>query len=173
MNPMKAIKIEKATLNFGSGADQKKLEKGIKLITMITGKEPVKTLAKKRIPTWGARIGLPIGAKLTMRDAQIQELLPRLIASKDNILSIRCFDNNGNVSFGIPEYVDIPGVKYDPELGIVGLEVSITLKRPGFRIKNRKIMKRSIPAHHRISRDDAIAFFKEAYGIKIKEEIEA
>jgi large subunit ribosomal protein L5 len=167
---MQAIRIEKATLNFGSGADQKKLVKGIKLLKMVAGREPVKTLAKKRIPTWGSRPGLPIGAKLTLRGKDVAELLPRLIAAHDNILSQRNFDANGNVSLGIPEYVDVPGTKYDPELGIMGFEVSITLMRPGFRIKNRKIMKRRIPMQHRISQADAIAYFKEAFKIQIKEE---
>jgi len=167
---MQAIRIEKATLNFGSGADQKKLSKGIKLLKMVAGKEPVKTLAKKRIPTWGSRPGLPIGAKITLRGKLALELIPRLIAAHDNILSRRNFDENGNVSIGIPEYVDVPGVKYDPELGIMGFEVSITLMRPGFRIKHRKIMKRSIPMQHRISQDAAISFFKEAFKVQIKED---
>lgn len=169
---MKKIKIDKLTLNFGSGSDQKKLAKGVKLIEMITGKTPVKTKAKKRIPTWGNRPGLPIGAKLTLRGKDAEEVLVRLISGKESLLSQKCFDSNGNISFGIHEYVDIPGVKYDPQMGIIGIEASVTLARPGFRIKTRKIMKRKIPSKHRIAKDEAIAFMKDNFKVQIKEEMD-
>ena len=169
---MKQIRIEKLTLNFGAGADQRKLAKGEQLIEMIAGKAPVRTRAKKRVPTWGTRPGLPIGAKLTLRGEEAQALAKRLIEAKEFMLSLRNFDENGNISFGIHEYVDIPGVKYNPELGIIGLEASITLTRPGFRVKSRKVMKRHVPHRHRIERQDAISFLKEAFNVKIKEEIE-
>jgi len=54
----------------------------------------------------------------------------------------------------------------------MGFEVSITLSRPGFRVKNRKIMKRKIPNRHRIHQEDAVSFFKDSYDVKITEEIE-
>lgn len=167
---MKKIRIEKLTLNFGAGTDQKKLEKGIKLIKMITGKEPVKTKTTSRIAGWGLRPGLAIGCKLTIRGPEATEIIQRLVTAKDTMLSLRNFDNNGNVSFGIHEYVDIPGVKYDPELGIIGLEASITLSRPGFRVRTRKIQKRKVPMRHRIAKEEAVSFFKEQFGTKIKEE---
>lgn len=169
---MRTIKVAKLTLNFGAGTDQKKLAKGVKLISMIAGKEPVRTKTTKRIPGWGLRPGLPIGCKLTIRGKEAEDLIIRFISAKDNSLSLKNFDDNGNVSFGIAEYVDIPGTKYDPELGMLGLEVSITLERAGFRLKNRKVMKRKIPLHHRISKDDAVTFFKDNYKITIKEEEE-
>lgn len=168
-NAMKNIRVAKVTLNFGAGTDQKNLAKGVKLITMIAGKTPVKTKTSKRIPGWGLRPGLPIGCKLTLRGQEALALIPRLLESKDKMLSLKNIDDNGNISFGIPEYVDIPETKYDPELGIMGLEASISLERPGFRVKSRKVMKRKIPMHHRIAKDDAIAFLKEQYQIKIKE----
>lgn len=168
---MTQVRVSKLTLNFGAGTDQKNLAKGVKLIKMISGKEPVKTKTSKRIPGWGLRPGLPIGCKITMRGPEIKDLIPRLLSAKENLLSLKCFDENGNVSFGIPEYVDIPDAKYDPELGIMGFEVSITLERPGYRIKSRKIMKRKVPLHHRVNKDQAIEYFKKNYNIKIKEEI--
>ena len=172
MSSMKNIKIDKVTLNFGAGADQKKLAKGVALIKLITGKVPVKTKATKRIPAWSNRVGLPIGAKLTLRGDEALKLIPRLVIAKDEMLSLKCFDENGNISFGIHEYVDIPDVKYDPELGIIGFEVSITLSRPGFRIKSRKIMKRKVPVCHRIKKDEAIGFMKENFNLKITEEVD-
>ncbi|MBN2454628.1 50S ribosomal protein L5 [Candidatus Woesearchaeota archaeon] len=169
-NPMKTIRVEKITLNIGAGKNQERLDKGIKLIKNITGVAPVKTFTNKRIPTWGLRPGLPIGCKLTLRKKKAIELLTRLLQAKENRLSPDQFDNEGNVAFGIPEYIDIPGVEYDPSIGITGLEVCLTLERPGFRIKKRSSKKRSIPRPHRIGREEAIEFMKKAFNVKVGEE---
>jgi large subunit ribosomal protein L5 len=169
MNSMKEIKIEKLTLNIGAGKDQAKLDKGMMLIKNIAGHPPVKTFTKKRIQEWGLRPGLPIGCKLTLRKEKASLLLKRLLESKDNTLHLSNFDNEGNISFGIQEYIDIPEVKYDPNIGIMGLQVCITLKRNGFRIKNRAVKKRPIPKKHRINREDAVDYMKNAYNLKIGE----
>jgi large subunit ribosomal protein L5 len=170
MKPMRQIRIEKLTLNFGAGKEPKELDKGVQLLQNITGIPPVKTVTNKRIPTWGLRPGLPIGCKITLRGQKARELITRLLAARENNLEESNFDNYGNISFGIPEYIDIPGVKYDPKLGITGLQVSLTLERPGFRIKRRKIAKRKIPKKHQITREDAMAFMQDAFKLKIGEE---
>ena len=108
MNPMRAIRIEKVTLNIGAGKDQTKLEKGMLLLKNITGINPVKTVTKKRIPNWGIRPGLPIGCKLTLRKQKAKEILLRLLDAKNNTLQEFQFDNKGNIAFGIHEYIDIP-----------------------------------------------------------------
>ena len=169
MNSMKQISVEKVTLNIGAGNDQTKLEKGVKLIGNITGYKPVKTFTKKRIQEWGLRPGLPIGCKLTLRKESAIDLLKRLLEAKDNTLYVSNVDNEGNVSFGINEYIDIPGVKYDPDVGIMGLQVCITLKRNGFRIKHRAIKRCTIPRKHRIKKEEAIDFLKNTFNLKISE----
>ncbi|MEM4259676.1 MAG: 50S ribosomal protein L5 [Candidatus Woesearchaeota archaeon] len=168
-NTMRTIRIEKLTLNFGAGKDQSRLDKGIKLIKNITGKSPIKTITQKRIAGWGLRPGLPVGCKLTLRKNP-NELIKRLLMAKDNKLTPNNFDDNGNVSFGLHEYIDIPGVKYDPEIGIMGFEVSLTLERPGFRIKRRKIEKKKIPYKHKISKQEAMDYFIKEFNLKIEEE---
>ena len=170
MNVMRNVRIEKVTLNIGAGKEQSTLEKGIKLLKVITGVNPMKTVATKRIPTWGLRPGLPIGCKLTLRKKVARELLTRLLEAKDNVLQPGQFDENGNLAFGIHEYIDIPDITYDPEIGIMGLEVCVTLERPGFRIKRRKIMKRKIPTRHKLSKEEAIAFVKKEFNVKVGEE---
>lgn len=165
-NPMRTIRIEKVTLNVGTGKDQKKLEKGLALIKHVTGKEAVKTLTEKRIAAWGLRPGLPIGCKLTLRGEEATILLKRLIEAKEHIIPERCFDENGNISFGIHEYIDIPDIEYLPEIGIMGFQVTITLERPGFRIKRRSNLQKKIPVVHKISRNDSVDFMKENFGIK-------
>ena len=139
MNPMQEIRIEKLTLNIGAGKDPAKLDKGMTLIKTITGIEPVKTITKKRIAEWGLRPGLPIGCKITLRKQAAHTLIPRLLTAKDNKLTTKNFDEHGMISFGIPEYIDIPGVPYNPSIGVIGLQVCITLEKKGYRIKRRKI----------------------------------
>jgi large subunit ribosomal protein L5 len=173
ISKMSEIRIEKLTLNIGAGKEQAVLDKGIILLKNITGIDPVKTITQKRIAGWGLRPGLPIGCKLTLRKGTAPELIKRLLAAKGNMLSKDNFDEEGNVSFGIHEYIDIPGVKYDHKIGVMGLQASITLERPGFRIKKRKIMKRKIPAAHRIRKESAIDFMKKNFAISISEEQES
>ncbi|MGV8162944.1 MAG: 50S ribosomal protein L5 [Candidatus Nanoarchaeia archaeon] len=169
MNKMKEIRVEKVTLNVGAGKDQKVLEKGVKLLTNLTGTAPIKTITNKRLQAWGLRPGLPVGCKLTLRGEAAEKLIPRLIHAKDNILTKECFDNHGNISFGLPEYMDIKDAKYDPEIGMMGLQASITLTRPGFRIKNRKIRPTRISSKHQIKQEESINFMKEKYSVKIGE----
>lgn len=170
MNQMRNIRIEKVTLNIGCGKDQTRLEKAGKLIKNITGIEGVKTFTNKRIPEWGLRPGLPIGYKITLRKAPAKELLVRLLKSKNNILKDGAFNESGNVSFGIQEYIDIPGTQYDPEIGILGLEACVTLERPGFRIKRRRLCRKRIPKKHKITKQDAIEFMKKEFNIQVGEE---
>lgn len=170
MNKMKEIKIEKVTLNLGTGGPGEPLEKAMKLLNKITNMKPVETKSKKRIPGWGIRPGLSIGAKVTLREKKAEELLKKLLEAKGNKLSPKNFDKNGNLSFGIEEYLDIPGIEYDMSIGIIGLEAAITLARPGYRIKLRPIKKRKISKKHKITKQDAIEFIKTKFNTKIGEE---
>lgn len=170
MNPLQTIRIEKVTLNVGAGKNTALLDKGVKLLKTITGVEPVKTVTSKRIPGWGLRPGLPIGCKVTLRKKAAQDVLIRLLQAKENKLTEKQFDDNGNVAFGIHEYIDIPTVKYDPDIGIIGFEICVTLERPGFRIKKRKIQKKRLPSKHKISRNEAITFMKDQFKVKMGDE---
>lgn len=169
MNAMKTVSIDKLTLNFGAGKDQQRLEKGIQLIKMITGKEPVKTRTQARIPSWGLRPGLPIGLKLTLRGQEAEDVLKRLLEAKENRLKPSCADENGNISFGLSEYIDIPGVKYDPKIGVIGLQASITLTRPGYRVMRRKNKNAPVSAEHRVNKEEALAFMKERFGTEFEQ----
>lgn len=162
------IKIEKVTLNIGAGKSTEKLEKGLKLLKTIAGKQPVKTITKKRIPTWSLRPGLPIGCKLTLRKNEAKKVLGKLLEAKENELTESQIDNNGSISFGIHEYIDIPSVNYDPEIGIIGLQCCVTLERSGFRIKRRKKSRTKIPKKQVITKEESIEFMKKEFGVKIK-----
>jgi large subunit ribosomal protein L5 len=170
MNPMKKIRVEKVTLNIGAGKDQKLLEKGMRLIKNITGSNPIKTITQKRIPGWGLRPGLPIGCKLTLRGVDAEKLIKRLLVAKDNRLSPKNFDNAGNISFGIPEYIDIEGAEYDPDIGIIGLQACITLARPGYRIRVRSIRPQKL-RKQRIVKDEAVVFMQERFKTNVEAEL--
>lgn len=167
MNIMKNIRIEKVTLNIGCGKDQSRLDKGVKLLKNITGIAPIKTFTKKRIPEWGLRPGLPIGCKITLRKQMARDVLIRLLKAKGNKLRDNQFNTAGSVSFGLEEYIDIPDVKYDPEIGIIGLEACLTLERPGFRIKRRRIAPKKIPKKSNITKEEAIEFVKKEFNIDV------
>ncbi|MBD3259585.1 50S ribosomal protein L5 [Candidatus Woesearchaeota archaeon] len=169
MNPMRNIRIEKVTLNFGAGKEQARLEKGTKLLKLISGKNPVKTFAKKRIPAWGLREGLPIGCKITLRGPKAAEILKRTLNAKDNKLKRKVFDDQGNFSFGIHEYIDMADVRYDADIGIMGFEVAVTLERPGFRLKRRKNKTKKLSYKHAITKEDAIEFMKKNFDTQIIE----
>ncbi|HLC56554.1 MAG TPA: 50S ribosomal protein L5 [Candidatus Nanoarchaeia archaeon] len=167
---MRSIKITKVTLNIGVGKPGDQLDKSIKLLQKISNKKPVTTKTLKRIPTWGLRPNLQIGTKVTLRGAEAEQLLLRLLQAVENKLKPASFDSFGNFAFGIHEYIDIPGVEYDVDIGIIGLEVAVTLERPGFRIKRRRLLRRRIPMRHRITREEAIDFIRSKFNTKIGEE---
>ena len=162
-NLMKSIKIEKITLNIGSGPDPKNVEKAVALLNTISGMKAIETQANRRIATWKIRPGLAIGSKVTIRKNP-EELLTRLLKAADMNIPLSKFTENG-FSFGIPEYIEIPEVKYDPKIGIIGLNVSVTLERPGFRIKRRKLINRKVSRSHKINKEDAIEFAKNKLGV--------
>ena len=113
---------------------------------------------------------MQIGCKVTIRGKKAEELLKRLLASKSNRLSSKCIDSSGNLSFGIPEYLDIPGVEYDAGIGIMGLEIAVSFEKKGFRIKRRQIQKRKIPMKHRVSKEEAKNFIKNKFNVIFEEE---
>src|SRR3989344_4303182 len=164
MNSMKDVQIEKVTVNMGVGQTGEELERAITIMEKITGAKPVKTICKVRQPTWGLRLGLTIGTKGTIRKKKAEEFLRNALQAKDNTLDEKSFDKTGNFGFGIREYIDMPKTKYDPKLGIRGFDVLVTLKRPGYRVKQRKLRKSKIPLKHKVSKQEAIEFMAQKFG---------
>jgi large subunit ribosomal protein L5 len=167
-NKMREIKIEKVTLNCGTGVEQPKLDKAMKLLQVISGGKPIKTKSKRRIPSLGLRIGLPIGCKVTIRGKGTHDLLKRLLESVGNKLKRKQF-NPGSFAFGIKEYIEIPGMTFQREVGIMGLEVCVTLARAGYRIEEKKLKAGKVPIRHRITKEETINFIKEKFNTQILE----
>ena len=164
MNKMREIRIEKIVLNIGCGTTAK-IEAAQHILAKISNKKAVITKTRRRT-TFNVPKDNAIGCKVTIRDGK-EEMLRKLLSAKDNVLSETSFDSTGNFSFGIKEYIDIPGVEYDIKIGIIGLEAAVTLERPGFRIKKRRLRKTKIPTRHLISKEESMDFMKEKLNIKI------
>lgn len=167
-NKMRQLRIAKVTLNMGIGEAGEKLLKAKKLLEVITGTKSVITKSNKRIPAWNVRPGLELGVKCTLRGAKAIAVLERMLKAKEDVIKARNFDNKGNLAFGVKEYIDIPSVEYDPTVGIVGLDVCVTIERPGYRVKIRKIRPGKIAKGHIVTKEEAMEFIKNKFNVKIE-----
>lgn len=165
-NPMKEISLEKVVVHICTGESGAKLDNAKKILTLLTNKKPVETKSKTKLPKWGLRPGLAIGAKVTLRNEEAEEFLKRALASKGFKLNKRCIDKTGNFAFGVPEYIDIKGMKYDPKMGVFGFDVISSLKRKGFRVKYRAEKRKSLSEPLKITKGEAEEFLKTKFGIK-------
>jgi len=165
-NSMRKIVIEKVTLNMGAGEPGERLENSKKILETITGKKIVVTKTHKRT-TFGGAPKRPIGAKVTLRGRDAKEILVKMLQAIENKLKPGCFDTSGNFSFGVAEYINIPGIKYDPDVGMLGMDVCVTLQRPGYRVRKRRIRPSRVGKNHLIKTEDAIKFAEEELGVKV------
>jgi large subunit ribosomal protein L5 len=166
-NPMQAPRIEKVVVNMGVGESGERLVKAETLMGKLTGRKSVRTVSRHKIPSWGLKKRDPIGCKVTLRGREADEFLKRGFSARDNQISASNFDEYGNFSFGVHEYIDFPGIKYDPDIGIFGMDITVTVERPGYRIKRRSLKKRKIPSRNLIDKEESIEFIKKKFGITI------
>jgi len=166
-NQMKEIRLDKAVVNIGVGEAGERLLKAEKVLQMVTGKKPVRTIAKTTNRDFGIRQGMQIGCKVTMRGAEAMEFVKKALYIRENRIATYSFDPEGNFSFGIEDYTDFPGMKYDPEIGIFGLDVCASLARRGVRIKNRVIMRAKVPKRQRITRKEGMEFVRGKFGAEV------
>lgn len=165
---MKRIGVDKIVINIGVGKSGEPIEKAKKALLELTGQQPAVRGAKKTVRDFGIHKGEPIGTIVTLRREPALEFLKRVIAAKRNVLKASSFDNYGNISLGIHEHIDIPGTKYNPEIGIFGMDVNVVLSRPGYRIAKRSRKSAQIGRTHRINKEEAIDFFKQEFGAEVE-----
>lgn len=166
-NPMRGIRLEKLTLNIGCGDDKQKIERAQKLLEMLTGRKPIITLSQRR-STFGVPKGNPLGVKVTLRKQAAQDFFKLLLQFAENKIKNSQIDNDGNINIGVPEYIDLPGVKYKHEIGVMGFGAAVTLERSGYRIKRRRIQKRIIPKKHKINKDEVVKWLQEKHGVTVE-----
>ena len=167
-NPMREIEIEKMVLNCGGTDD--KLEKSIKLLKMITEDRKIYQISStKRIPAFGISPGKKSGCKVTIRDKEkIVELLKRFFAALDNEIKKKQITEN-HVSLGIHEYIEVPGLEYDRDIGILGFEASVVFKRKGKRVKMKKIKKGKYPKRQNVTKEEISDFLIKNFNVEVVE----
>jgi large subunit ribosomal protein L5 len=171
-NPMLKPFIDKVVINIGVGKAGEELQKAFKVLQSLTDRKPVIITAKKSIKEWDVRKRQSIATKVTLRGDEAVAFLKRAIVPFDNRILMSAFDTKGNFSFGIDEHIKIPGVKYDPDLGIFGFNVAVKIVRCGFRIKTRKKERRKIGPSHYLSKKEAIYYISKVFGAEVVEKME-
>lgn len=166
-NPMREIRIEKVVVNIGVGEAGEKLSRAQKVLELLTQVKPTQTLSTHTNKDLGIRLGMPIGCKVTLRNLMAPEFLKKAFWVKENKIMNYSFDKEGNFSFGISDYTDFDGMRYDPEIGIFGLDISVVLSRPGKRVKLRKKSPAKIPHGHRISKDEAVEWVSKTFDVEV------
>ena len=169
MADMREIRVEKVVVNVGVGEAGDKLVKAQKVLELVTHQKPTQTLAHTAVRDWGVRRGMPIGTKVTLRGKRAEEFLHRALSVRNSRVPSYSFDPRGSISYGVPDYRDFEGMKYDPEIGVFGMDISVSLQRPGFRVARRRVRRHPVARRHRITRDEGIAFVKGHFGVEVVE----
>ncbi len=164
---MKRISVDKVVINIGVGKSGEPIEKAKKALTELTGHQPAVRGAKNTIRDFGIHKGEPIGAMVTLRREEASEFLKCALEAKRNTLKTSSFDDYGNFSLGVHEHIDIPGTKYNPEIGIFGMDINVVLVRPGYRVARKSRRRAKIGKNHRINKQEAIEFFKQQFGVEV------
>ena len=129
---MQVPRLVKITLNEGMGdatQDKKIVEEAAEELSLIAGQKAVLTTSKKDISNFKLRRGMPIGAKVTLRDVKMYEFLERLI--RITLPRIRDFngvaeklDGRGNYTLGLKEQIIFPEIDMDKNPRIHGVEIT-------------------------------------------------
>ena len=167
MNAMRQLHVEKVVVNIGVGEAGERLVKAEKVLEMVTGHKPVETISKTVNRDLGIRVGMPLGCKVTLRGEDAEDFVKRALVIREMRVPEYSFDKEGNMSFGITDYTDFDGMKYDPEIGIYGMDINVVLRRSGNRITQRALLKRRIPKHHRVDREEAIQYMKDTFEVQV------
>lgn len=167
-NPMRKLRVGKVVVNIGLGKSGEAIERGKKVLEQVTGQTPAQTKAKDSVRDFGIHKGEPIGVVVTVRGEDATPLIAKLLTAREKKLPESCFDPRGSISFGIKEHIEIPGIRYDPAIGILGMNVSILLERPGFSVSRRYRRTSRVGKAHRVTRDEAMQYFRDNFGVTIQ-----
>ncbi|HHN81054.1 MAG TPA: 50S ribosomal protein L5 [Methanomicrobia archaeon] len=160
-------RIHKVTVHMGIGESGDMLQKAANLLEELAGQKTVMRAAKKTNRDFGIRKGEPIAVMTTLRGEKADDFLKRAFEAVENRIPSSNFDDHGNFAFGIREHIDLPKVRYEPKIGIFGMDVCVTLERVGYRVGRRKLQKKKLTSRVRLSKQEGIDFIKEKYGVDI------
>jgi large subunit ribosomal protein L5 len=160
-------RIAKVTVNIGCGEGGDKLERAEKVMTKLTGAKPMRTYGKINNRELGVRPGMAIGCKTTLRGESAESFIQRALYTRLNKVYNWSFDNQGNLQFGVTDHTNFEGERYDPDIGVFGMDVAITLEKPGHRIKHRRLLARKVPKRHRVTREEALEFLSSKFNMEV------
>ncbi len=163
-NVMRSLRIGKVVLNIGCGTTMP-VENAKKILEMITGSKVV-IIKSKRRSTFNVPKNTPIGCKVTIRK-NMEGFIKRMLEARENQLNASSFDDNGNLAFGIREYIDIPDIQYDPKIKISGMDVCVSIERPGYSTKRKRISHK-VGKRHLVTKEESINFIKEKFGVRVE-----
>jgi large subunit ribosomal protein L5 len=166
---MRAPKLEKVVVHIGAGEAGERLLKAQKVLEMVTGQKPSITHSKRTNRDFGIRKGQPLGCKVTLRGERAKDFLKRALWVKENRISLYSFSHDGNFSFGVADYTDFSGMKYDPEIGVFGMDINVSMIRRGYRIARRQIARRPVPEKHKLTLTESVGYLKEQFGLEVVE----
>jgi large subunit ribosomal protein L5 len=166
--PMRQPCISKVVVDMCTGGGEQ-LGRAGTVLEQLTGQTPVQSKARQTIRDFGIRRREPIAVRVTLRHSRAMEFLEKALEAKENILLIKNWDDDGNFAFGIKEHIDIPGVRYEPTLGIQGMNITVCVERPGFRVKRRKRQRSKVPYRHRLTPEESMVFIRRTFSIEILE----
>jgi len=138
------------------------LTRASKVLEQLTGQTPVTSKARYTVRTFGIRRNEKIAVHVTIRGPKAEEILERGLKVKEYELRRRNFSETGNFGFGIQEHIDL-GARYDPGIGIFGMDFYVVMGRPGARVARRKQKKARIGFGHRVKKDDTMSWFKQRF----------
>lgn len=166
-NPMTKPRIFKVTVNIGVGEAGEKLSKAQQVLESITKQQTIQTLSRTTSKDWALRKRMPIGCKVTLRGEKANQFLVEAFKTRDNKIADYAFDDQGNFSFGIPDHTLFTGQKYDPNIGIFGMDVCVTMEKPGFRIKRRRLDRRPIHHRHQLNNEESMEYIKNTFNLEV------
>ncbi|TFG33266.1 50S ribosomal protein L5 [Candidatus Thorarchaeota archaeon] len=166
--PMREPFIAKVVVDICTGGGDD-LNRATTILEQLTGQTPVQSKARQTVRDFGIRRNEPIAVRVTLRNKIAEDFLKRTMKAKDDVLLLKNWDDDGNFAFGIAEHINIPNVKYDPQLGVQGMNITVCVERPGYRVKRRRRRKAKVPYRHRLTPEESMVFVKTKFGIEILE----